>query len=513
MKNKEVFDKEKSQNSKFFLAYFFLWLCYVSFLLIKLNLTDSIESTDSYFYLKIAELSAEGKKYTNPVYSPGYSWLIVPLLKMGLGLEVSGRIISLLCGAGTIILTFFLSRKIFPSHRQIPVFSAILLSITPKFVWASYSTLPYTTATFFFLLAIYLSLLARSNNRKLYFFFSFFSGFFIGISYVVRPEMIVGFFVFAFITRSFRSAIFFAFGFFVSSLPYHIITFQEGNLPSIISKFLGYRLPSYSAPTVEAFGKKVEEEGFSVFLKKVFEIKKYVLYFAENIHLSHKYAISGLLTPSLLILMGMGTAYIFKEWEKVKSGIYITLVVIFLWCIFIFPIAIVADYFFIPILPMLSIISAFSFELIKKEENVFSRKNFFSLIFFFFVFSLNVFYFSRPLYKDEGRRIYKIAGKWLKENFGEKIKGTRIFEPMPFATFYSGGIWVTNPEDADIWIMSSLDYTTSRGKPELIIFPNDKIEEFGFAKPITEIRYGKEIIRIFIPPPKKNTNQNEQLQK
>jgi hypothetical protein len=154
-----------------------------------------------------------------------------------------------------------------------------------------------------------------------------------------------------------------------------------------------------------------------------------------------------------------------------------------------FAIAIVADYFFIPILPQIAIISSlFIFELEKSKRA--------RLIFLGTIILLNIFYSLRPFYTDEGRKIYKIAGKWIRENYGEiKI----IFEPFPIATFYAEKEWTTNPYGADAYVISSLDYTSSRGKPELISLPQDKIRELGFAEPITEIRYKNHILRIFKP--------------
>ncbi len=475
-------------------TFFILWLGFIVLISIKKFLDDAIESTDSYFYLKIAEKSAVGEKFTHPVYSPGYSWFVSIFYKIGLDIELAGRITSSIFGLGTLVLTYLFSKEIFllnftryESHI-LGFLSSSLLSFVPKFVWASSSTLPYTTSTFFFTLSCFLSFIARKKiyeNKISFLILSFLSGAAGGIGYVVRPEIILSLFISAIFTRNFYAILLSLLGFFFSSLPYHILSFNEGNLPSIISKLLLYKGEKIKT-TSEGIKIKIENSG------KIFSPNSYLKTFFSNIHLFHKYALPGLLTSSYIFIFGIGFLHLVKHWEKLKDIGKTIFTILTVWFLFNFIIAIVADYFFIPILPQICMISSLIFIELDKY-----KKTFWFIL--FFVFSLNIFYSLRPFYKDEGRKLYKIAGKWIAEN-GKESK--IIFEPFPFATFYSGKEWTTTPEKADIWVISSLDHTSGRGKPELIILPQDKIRDLGFAENITEIKYKNHILRVFKPKTK-----------
>jgi len=469
------------------------WFIFSLSLSLKKYSNDAIESTDSYFYLKIAEKSAKGERYTHPVYSPGYSWFVSLFYKLGIETELAGRITSAIFGLGVLIITFLFSREIFLTsfpyyESQILAFlSSVLLSFIPKFVWASSSTLPYTTSTLFFALTCFLSFLARKkiSDRKIFLLLSFLVGLSAGIGYIVRPEIILSILISAIFIRNFQGIVISIFGFFVSSSPYHILSFNEGNLPSIISKLLLYKGGELIPERLSESKKLLQIES----LGKIFSLKEYIRTFLSNIHLFHKYAFPNLLTSSYIILFGFGLLHLIKNWERLKGSGVILLIILVIWFVPNFAIAIVADYFFIPILPQIAIISSlFIFELEKSKRA--------RAIILGTIILLNIFYSLRPFYTDEGRKIYKIAGKWIRENYGEiKI----IFEPFPIATFYAEKEWTTNPYGADAYVISSLDYTSSRGKPELISLPQDKIRELGFAEPITEIRYKNHILRIFKP--------------
>jgi hypothetical protein len=490
--NENINIKRNSTRFIFILIIFFTsWLGFTILISVKKFSDDAIESTDSYFYLKIAEKSAVGEKFTHPVYSPGYSWFVSILYKTGLDVELAGRITSSIFGFGTLVLTYLFSKEIFllnlPRYEShiLGFLSSSLLSFAPKFVWASSSTLPYTTSTFFFILSCFLSFITRKKiqeNKISFLAISFLSGAAGGIGYVVRPEIILSLFISAIFTRNFYAILLSLLGFFVSSLPYHILSFNEGNLPSIISKLLLYKGEKIKT-TSEGVKIKIENSG------KIFSPKGYLKTFVSNIHLFHKYALPGLLTSSYIFVFGMGFLHIVKHWEKLKDIGKTIFIILTVWFLFNFIIAIVADYFFIPILPQICMISSLIFiELYKNKKAIW--------LILFFVFSLNIFYSLRPFYKDEGRKLYKIAGKWIAE---KETESKIIFEPFPFATFYSGKEWTTTPEKADIWVISSLDHTSARGKPELIILPQDKIRDLGFAEPITEIKYKNNILRVFKP--------------
>lgn len=481
-----------TKYKKIFLFLFTIWSLYVVALLIRQNEIYGIETTDSYFYLKIAENSAFKNKFTHPVYSPGYSYFISALIYLGIETELAGRIISFIFGAGIVILTFIFPYLLVAQNRKnhemesVALFSSIFLATNPKFVWACYSTLPYTTSTFFMWLSITLSLILMKNrgkniSSKKDFLISITCGFLGGISYVVRPEMLIIIFIFLAITKKPKLIFPFLIGYIISSLPYHIISYIEGNPPSFLSKLILYKGGSLKESSSISHKDKIE---------KILSLQGYIKNFIFNFHLSHKYAIPGIITASELIFIGMGINKILKE---SKESAKLSLLIIIIWCLFTFPIAISADYFYIPVLPSISIFGGYGLLQLWDSKNKYAK-----LAILAFFIALNTAIFSQPLYKDEGRKIYKIAGKWIKENFGSE--NILIFEPFPFATFYAGGEWTTSPSKAKIWVISSLDYLSSRGKPELMILDMTKIKELSFAEPITEINYRGIRLRIFKPP-------------
>ncbi len=487
----------------------FIWLLILIPLLLKHHKVNGIESTDSYFYLKIAEETLEGK-FTDPVYSPGYPWLIAPLTTIISDVEIAGRIISLIFGALTLIVSgmFLIELQRIEIKKNgsenkiyVPIFATLFTAFNPKFIISSISTLPYTTATFFLWATLYLSVRKgkiEQNRRSNDIFTSTLAGIMCGAGYIVRPENILAIPMFILIARKIKDVILpLMVGFLIITTPYHIITLREGNLPSIITKFIRYKMPEMEKVAKEVIvkTKETDKETRGKFIKDVIknlsDIKNYVKQFLSNIHLTHKYVIPNLITSSWLIILGMGIPAFIRR-TKIYIASIISIIVI--WLLPLFPLITLADYMLLPILPALGAVAGhfhLSFEknTEREPENPYIKK--LPHVFIISAVALNLFYSMRPFYKDEGRRIYKIAGQWIRENLGEEQK---IFEPSPFATFYAKGIWYIRPDNANILVESSFDFISGRAIPELIILPPEKIE---YAKMLTEIRYKGKMIRIF----------------
>lgn len=78
--------------------------------------------------------------------------------KLGLDAVISARLIEMLFSAGTIILVYMVSRKIFAGSKHekfIALSSAFIYAITPLFVYNSFRVMSEIPSTFFVLLAVY----------------------------------------------------------------------------------------------------------------------------------------------------------------------------------------------------------------------------------------------------------------------------------------------------------------------------------------------------------------------
>ncbi|MCS7213901.1 MAG: hypothetical protein NZ927_06780 [Candidatus Calescibacterium sp.] len=460
---------------------FIIWISFLVALALKQKDINGIESTDSYFYLKLAENTYEGKNYTHKVYSPGYSWIVSVLLYFGVDLELAGRIVSATFSILSLIFAFLSFRTI---GNDVAFFGSLSIAFLPQYIYYSTSTLPYSTATFFLWSVFYIAIVSRKSRIIL----PTIAGLLCGYGYIVRPENILGAILFLLITRNIISFLFFVAGFFLSSLPYHILSAQEGNLPSIISKFILYKVPGVGISTqdIEEQTEKIAEQAFS--------IKNHIRYFLSNIHLSHKYAIPNLVAPISLIIFGIGLGEILRNWRELKNKISPFLFFFLVWIIPIFSLIIVADYILIPILITFGAVCGNFFKHIGR------LKTFFLV---FIMLSLNIFWSARPFYSDDGRKIYKIAGEWIRQNLGEN---KTIFENTPITSFYANGIWTISPAKSEVCVLTSSDYFSPRTRSLIPLFISEENEDFKLAQ---KLKYKNIEAKIFIR--KKENQKNQEL--
>lgn len=448
------------------------WSLYLLILALKQTSVNGIESTDSYFYLKLAERTYEGVAFTDRIYSPGYSWIVSLLLRFGLDLEIAGRMVSILFSVLSIVVAFLIIRMYFGD--LVAFFGCVLIGTIPQYIYYSISTLPYTTASFFLWSVSYLALVSRGRSLII----PLLAGLLGGYGYITRPENITTALVFFFLSRSILGSILFLLGFIVSSTPYHIISLYEGNMPSIISKYI-----SYKAPYVGIAESDVVKGAKDIF-RVLFSFKDYIRTLVSNIHLSHKYAIPNLISPLSLLMFGLGLGMLLKNWSDMRDKLKPFLYIFVLWMIPIFVLVIVADYMFVPVLLVFGAVSGNFFKTFNKNRT--------AVLFLLFVISLNLFWSARPFYSDDGRRIYRITGQWIKENLGEKLV---IFEPHPFASFYADGVWTVSPKKAKVCVLTSLDYTSPRVREMLQIFLSDGDDRFHLVK---KLRYGHIEAKVFV---------------
>lgn len=448
---------------------FSLFAVYLFVLALRQSDINGIESTDSYFYLKIAQTSWEGISYTHRIYSPGYSWIISLFLNFFEDVELAGRFVSVIFSILSLVVAFLFIKRYFDDATAF--FGTLSIAFIPKYIYYSVSTLPYTTSVFFLWFPLYMVYVGSRG-----FLFSFLAGILAGYGYIVRPENILSLLIFAFLSKDIRKILFFVSGFFISTLPYHIISIQEGNVPSILSKFIAYKVPQ-----VGVVPEKVAEKS-NVIVGKLLSFKEHIRYFLSNFHLAHKYSIPYLISSSLLVLFGIGLGAVIMNWNENKEKIKPFIIIFLLWIFPIFALVIVADYMFVPVLITFGAISGNFHRLVNRGKYVL----------FLAICFLNLFWASRPFYSDDGRKIYRITGRWVAENLG---KNRFIFEPFPFATFYADGIWLTSPEKADIIILSSADIFSGRGKNMVMLFLSESDQNYKLVK---KFNYRGVISKVFV---------------
>jgi 4-amino-4-deoxy-L-arabinose transferase-like glycosyltransferase len=111
------------------------------------------------------------------IYSPGgYSYVaILPIAIFGLN-EFSVRFPSAFFGTATILLTFLLTKKLFPkSSHTLALFSSLFLAITPWHINLSRTATENTLVVFFVTLGVYIFLYWIQNQKILFLLLSFLS--------------------------------------------------------------------------------------------------------------------------------------------------------------------------------------------------------------------------------------------------------------------------------------------------------------------------------------------------
>lgn len=106
---------------------------------------------------------------------PLYAYLsIIPVKIFGLN-EFSARFISALSGVLTVLLTYFLAKKIFKNNNGIALLSALILAISPWHIMLSRAAFEANLATFLIILGVLLFFvsLEKKNYILIFSFFSF----------------------------------------------------------------------------------------------------------------------------------------------------------------------------------------------------------------------------------------------------------------------------------------------------------------------------------------------------
>jgi len=140
----------------------------------------------SYIAMAKALKESDYSTFFSYPYHPLYSVLIYFLNKLGLGWEISAKIISISSGSLSVIPFYLLSEKLF--ERKIAILASIIFIFHPLLSVFSADIMSESLYIFFLILALYYSYLALSELKIKYFAFT---GIFAGFAYLTRPEGVI----------------------------------------------------------------------------------------------------------------------------------------------------------------------------------------------------------------------------------------------------------------------------------------------------------------------------------
>jgi len=153
--------------------------------------------TDSAYYASIARFFAEGnwEKALDPYWSPLYPLLVSLPFRLGISLEASGIVVSLLASAGSVVLCFFLAKLI--AGTRVALIAAVIAAIHPRLVIISQTFLTEPLYLFFACSALVLfcytldtDLLKKKNKSIVIFCYI---GSLLSLAFLTRSEGIIYF--------------------------------------------------------------------------------------------------------------------------------------------------------------------------------------------------------------------------------------------------------------------------------------------------------------------------------
>lgn len=162
---------------------FILTLCIR--LIIYFN-TGIIAQDGALQYIPVAKLFASGalEEALHQLQTPLYPFIIGLLSKIGLSMELAGRLISLVLSTLTIFPLYFLGKKLFKS-ADVSFLAGFFYAIHPYFARLSVDVLKEATYIFFLVTAFFLFWEALSRKKVWLYLLV---GIFVGFSYLTRAD-------------------------------------------------------------------------------------------------------------------------------------------------------------------------------------------------------------------------------------------------------------------------------------------------------------------------------------
>lgn len=399
------------------------------------------------------------------IYSPaGYSYFAIPSIYIfGLN-SFSTRFPSAFFGSLTVVLCFFLVRKLFKEEKfyNLAILSSLFLAVSPWHVNLSRISIENTIAVFFISLGTFLFLNWVDSKKNLFLFLSFLS---FGLTLFVyqAPRVFLPFFIplliLCFVSKNRRRLYAFSLFLLVLILPLFLIL-KTPNLSSRIKS-----LDIFDNPQTQLIiDEEIREDGvsgISNFITRIFHNKAigYSSLVLQNYfkHFSYDFLFTDNHYPERFKIYGMGLLYVFELPLIFLGALYLLKVkrkeTIFLlsWVI-IAPIGSSLTFHDVPnlqrillIFPALSIISAAGLvSLVQLTSRVRYRQILLAIFLAFFMYNVS-FYLHQyyvhsikhhPWFMNEGYKELVAKVNAYLPNYNKAIITNRETAPTIFFLFY-----------------------------------------------------------------------------
>lgn len=164
----------------------FIFIFFIALRIFSLTHATVFEDHDSLRYLDVAKLIKNGRWDQIELGSISYTGLIAILYNFGIGLELGGRLISLIFSIVLFFSVYFISKKI--SDIKTALITILILSFTPYLI--NLSVFVLTESSYIGIVYLGVCLLWYHLEKPGYLRFLFI-GIVFGLAFTVRPEGIV----------------------------------------------------------------------------------------------------------------------------------------------------------------------------------------------------------------------------------------------------------------------------------------------------------------------------------
>lgn len=397
------------------------------------------------------------------IYSPaGYSYFAVPSISLfGLS-SFSVRFPSAFFGSLTVVILFFLIRKLFREFN-LALFSSLFLALSPWHINLSRTATENTLVVFFITLGLFLYLIWTGNKKSLFLFLSFLS-FSLTILIYQAPRAFLPFFIPLVILCFSRSL-----GTRIQNIALYLVIILIPLFLILSSPNLSSRIRTlniFNHPQTQlTIDENVREDGVSdipnlesrLFHNKLLDYSSLI---SQNYfkHFSYDFLFTENGYPQRYIVPGMGLLYLF-ELPLLFLGAYFILKakkrlgIFILGWVFLAPLGSALTFDDVPnlqrtliIFPALSIISGAGFFYLfqitsKKKYSKIILSLLFLVIIYNFAFYIHQYYVHgikhRPWYRHEGYKELVEKVNNLLPNYKSSLITNRETAPTIFFLFYS----------------------------------------------------------------------------
>jgi hypothetical protein len=235
------------------------WLLFLISFLIRLLLinTNFWKTPDAVEYLNLSQHLIQGQGLTTSikihffnsqpvVHSAlaerpiGFSLFLAPLLLIHNSPQFIQLCLLLLNSINTCLFFFFLSRLFKPPW---PFFGALFFALNPNILISNRLIMPEPVYFFFILLSLIFFYRSSSTGNL------FFSGFLLGLAYLVRPEslfLVFGLSLLLVLKKQFPPLLPFYLGLFLLAFPYHFLNYYQTHHFFSVMELYDYRVRHFS---------------------------------------------------------------------------------------------------------------------------------------------------------------------------------------------------------------------------------------------------------------------------